>query len=73
MALVKYKWQDDIRHPLFKPPLAKPIIAAMHGGLRRRPAHRPLLRSSKGTKFQVTEVARGIVYHREPPARRWLS
>jgi enoyl-CoA hydratase/carnithine racemase len=54
----------DIRPPFFKPPVAKPLIAAMHGyvygaGLRIA-LYCDLTVAAKGTKFQVTEVARGI-------------
>ncbi len=56
--------EGNIRHPFFKPPQAKPIIAAMHGyvyGVGLRIAlYCDLTVASKGTKFQVTEVARGI-------------
>ena len=56
--------EGNIRHPFFKPPQAKPIIAAMHGyvyGVALRIAlYCDLTVASRGTKFQVTEVARGI-------------
>lgn len=56
--------EGNIRHPFFKPPQAKPVIAAMHGyvyGVALRIAlYCDLTVASKGTKFQVTEVARGI-------------
>jgi len=56
--------EGNIRHPFFKPSVAKPIIAAMHGyaygaGLRIA-LYCDLTVAAKGTKFQVTEVARGI-------------
>lgn len=56
--------EGNIRHPFFKPPHAKPIIAAMHGyaygaGLRIA-LYCDLTVAAKGTKFQVTEVVRGI-------------
>ena len=54
----------NIRQPFFKPPRAKPIIAAMHGyayGVGIRIAlYADMTVASKGTKFQVTEVVRGI-------------
>jgi enoyl-CoA hydratase/carnithine racemase len=56
--------EGNLRHPFFKPPQAKPIIAAMHGyvyGVALRIAlYCDLTVASRGTKFQVTEVARGI-------------
>jgi len=56
--------EGNIRHPFFRPPVAKPIIAAMHGyvyGVALRIAlYCDLTVAAKGTKFQVTEVARGI-------------
>jgi enoyl-CoA hydratase/carnithine racemase len=54
----------NIRHPFFRSPQAKPIIAAMHGfvyGVGLRIAlYCDLTVASQGTRFQVTEVARGI-------------
>lgn len=56
--------EGNIRHPFFKPPHAKPIIAAMHGyvyGVGLRIAlYCDMTVASKDTKFQVTEIARGI-------------
>jgi enoyl-CoA hydratase/carnithine racemase len=54
----------DIRQPFFKPPVGKPLIAAVHGyvygaGLRIA-LYCDLTVAARGTKFQVTEVARGI-------------
>jgi enoyl-CoA hydratase/carnithine racemase len=54
----------NIREPFFKPPHAKPIIAAMHGyaygaGLRIA-LYCDMTVASPGTKFQVTEVVRGV-------------
>jgi enoyl-CoA hydratase/carnithine racemase len=56
--------EGNIRQPFFRPPVGKPIIAAMHGyvygaGLRIA-LYCDLTVAAKGTKFQVTEVARGI-------------
>ena len=56
--------EGNFRQLFFKPPHAKPIIAAMHGyaygaGLRIA-LYCDLTVASRGTKFQVTEVARGI-------------
>jgi len=56
--------EGNIRHPFFRPPQAKPVIAAMHGycygvGLRFA-LYCDMTVASKGTKFQVTEVVRGI-------------
>jgi enoyl-CoA hydratase/carnithine racemase len=56
--------EGNFRQPFFKPPHAKPIIAAMHGyvygaGLRIA-LYCDLTVASKGTKFQVTEVPRGV-------------
>jgi enoyl-CoA hydratase/carnithine racemase len=54
----------NFRQPFFKPSHGKPIIAAMHGyvyGVGLRIAlYCDLAVAAKGTKFQVTEVARGI-------------
>jgi enoyl-CoA hydratase/carnithine racemase len=56
--------EGNIRHPFFKPPHAKPIIAAMHGycyGVGLRIAlYCDMTVASKDAKFQVTEIARGI-------------
>ena len=56
--------EGNIRAPFFKPPRGKPIIAAMHGyayGVGLRIAlYCDMTVASKGTKFQVTEVVRGI-------------
>ncbi len=54
----------NIREPFFKPPHAKPIIASMHGyaygaGLRIA-LYCDMTVASRGTKFQVTEVVRGV-------------
>jgi len=56
--------EGDIRPPFFKPPVAKPLVAAVHGyvlgaGLRIQ-LYCDLTVAAKGTKFQVTEVVRGI-------------
>ena len=56
--------EGNFRQLFFKPPHPKPIIAAMHGyaygaGLRIA-LYCDLTVASRGTKFQVTEVARGI-------------
>lgn len=56
--------EGNFRQPFFKPPQGKPIIAAMHGyvygaGLRIA-LYCDLTVAAKGTKFQVTEVPRGI-------------
>ena len=56
--------EGDIRPPFFKPPVGKPLIAAMHGyvygaGLRIA-LYCDLTVAAKGTKFQVTEVVRGV-------------
>ena len=56
--------EGDIRPPFFKPPMGKPLIAAMHGyvygaGLRIA-LYCDMTVAAKGTKFQVTEVARGV-------------
>lgn len=56
--------EGNIRHPFFRPPVGKPIIAAMHGyvfgaGLRIA-LYCDMTVAAKGTKFQVTEVPRGI-------------
>ena len=56
--------EGNIRQPFFKPTQPKPIIAAMHGyaygaGLRIA-LYCDLTVAAKGTKFQVTEVVRGI-------------
>ncbi len=56
--------EGNIRQPFFRPPVGKPIIAAMHGyvygaGLRIA-LYCDLTVAAKGTKFQVTEVPRGI-------------
>jgi len=56
--------EGNIRHPFFRPPSGKPIIAAMHGyvygaGLRIA-LYCDMTVAAKGTKFQVTEVPRGI-------------
>lgn len=56
--------RSNFRQPFFKPPQGKPVIAAMHGyvyGIGLRIAlYADLTVASKGTKFQVTEVPRGI-------------
>ena len=56
--------EGNIRHPFFKPPHAKPLIAAMHGycyGVGLRIAlYCDMTVASRDTKFQVTEIARGI-------------
>ena len=56
--------EGNIRPPFFKPPKGKPIIAAMHGycyGVGLRIAmYCDMTVASRGTKFQVTEVVRGI-------------
>lgn len=56
--------EGNIRPAFFKPPRGKPIIAAMHGyayGVGIRLAlYADMTVASKGTKFQVTEVVRGI-------------
>lgn len=56
--------EGNIRQPFFRAPRPKPIIAAMHGyvygtGLRIA-LYCDLTVAAKGTKFQVTEVARGL-------------
>ena len=56
--------EGNIRQPFFKPPHAKPLIAAVHGyaygaGLRIQ-LYCDLTVAAKGTKFQVTEVVRGV-------------
>ena len=56
--------EGDIRPPFFKPPVGKPLIAAVHGyvlgaGLRIQ-LYCDLTVAAKDAKFQVTEVARGI-------------
>lgn len=56
--------EGNIRHPFFKPPHAKPIIAAIHGycyGVGLRIAlYCDMTVASRDAKFQVTEIARGI-------------
>ena len=56
--------EGNIRHPFFKPPHAKPIIAAMHSycyGVGLRIAlYCDMTVASRDAKFQVTEIARGI-------------
>jgi enoyl-CoA hydratase/carnithine racemase len=56
--------EGNIRHPFFKPPHAKPIIAAMHSycyGVGLRIAlYCDLTVAGRDARFQVTEVARGI-------------
>lgn len=56
--------EGNIRAPFFRPPTGKPIIAAVHGyvfgaGLRIQ-LYCDMTVAAKGTKFQVTEVPRGI-------------
>ncbi len=56
--------EGNIRPPFLKPPRGKPLIAAMHGhvlGVGLRIAlYCDMTVACKGTKFQVTEIARGI-------------
>jgi enoyl-CoA hydratase/carnithine racemase len=56
--------EGNIRAPFFRPPVAKPIIAAVHGyalgaGLRIA-LYCDMTVAAKGTRFQVTEVTRGV-------------
>jgi enoyl-CoA hydratase/carnithine racemase len=56
--------EGNIRAPFFRPSVAKPIIAAVHGyalgaGLRIA-LYCDMTVAAKGSKFQVTEVTRGI-------------
>ncbi|MBI3068806.1 MAG: enoyl-CoA hydratase/isomerase family protein [Betaproteobacteria bacterium] len=56
--------QGNIREPIFRSSHAKPLIAAVHGyaygaGLKIA-LYCDLIVASKGTKFQITEVPRGI-------------
>lgn len=56
--------EGNIRHPFFKPPVAKPVIAAIHSycyGVGLRIAlYCDMVVASRDAKFQVTEIARGI-------------
>jgi enoyl-CoA hydratase/carnithine racemase len=56
--------EGNFRQPFFKPPRGKPIIAAMHGYVYgagvRIALYCDLTVAAKGTKFQVTEVPRGV-------------
>ena len=54
----------NFREPFFRPPVAKPIIAAVHGyvyGLGVRLAlYADLLVAARDAKFQITETPRGL-------------
>lgn len=56
--------EGNIRHPFFKPPVPKPVIAAIHNycyGVGLRIAlYCDMMVASRDAKFQVTEIARGI-------------